>query len=205
MRRKRHKPKEIVAKLRQVEAGAKSLGEAWPELADAPYKDLSVYGIVVQAAEEALDAAGDDTEERERRRRYGWEFCSSYGILSLDFGIAPKSRRVALRAISNALMIGMSLGDPKRRDKIVRESRRAQAAKMRAAKEAKAAPEREKTLAAVRAAMQETTRRPTRGEGYAKLILPKVVKHLQRDISLSSIRGYVRVILEEPPGKPGKS
>jgi hypothetical protein len=190
---------------RADEAGRKSLGEAWPELADAPYKDLSVYGIVRAAAEDALDAAADDSEELERRRRYGAGFFSGYGIFSLDFEIAPKSRGAILRAILNALMIGMSLGDPKLRDTIVLESKRTQAEKMRAAKAAKSASEKEKTLTAVRAAMQATTRPPTRGEGYAKLILRKVVKHLGRDISPSSIRQYVRVVLEETPGKPGKS
>jgi hypothetical protein len=190
---------------RANEPARKRLSEAWPELADVPYKGLSVYGIVREAAEEALDAAGEeDSEEFKRIQSYGRGFFSGYEILSLDFGIAPKSQRAALRAILNALMIGMSLGDPKRRDKIVLESMRMQAAKMRAVKKAKSAPQKQKTLAAVRAAMQATTRPPTRGEGYAKRILPKVREQLGRDISPSSIRDYVRVILEETPGKPGK-
>jgi hypothetical protein len=180
------------------------LSEGWPELDDVPYRGLSVSGIVIRAADEALAAAGEDREEREKIGRWGLGFISGYSVLFHDKEGAPKIQTATSRAILNTLLIGMSLGDPKRRDKIVLESKRMQAAKMRAAKEAKAAPEREKILAAVRAAMQATTRTPTRGEGYAKLIRPKVVKHLGRDISPSSVREYVRVILEEAPGKPGK-
>jgi hypothetical protein len=79
-----------------------------------------------------------------------------------------------------------------------------QAAKMRAAKEARSAPEKAKTLAAVRAAMQATTHPPTRGLGYAKRIRQKVIQHLGRDVLPWSIRGYVRAILEETPAKWGK-
>jgi hypothetical protein len=36
--------------------------DGWPELADVPYRDLSVSGIVMRAADEALAAAGDEAK-----------------------------------------------------------------------------------------------------------------------------------------------
>lgn len=179
------------------EATQKRLSEGWPELADAPYRGLTVYGMVVQAAEEALAAAGEDSEEYKRIQKYAWGFVSGYGILSVDFGIVPKNRTAALRAILNALMIGMSIGDPKRRDRIVLESKRMQAAKMRAVKETKSAPKKAKTKAAVQAAMEQTPAKATRGLAFAMHIQEKVVKLLGRDLSASQIKRYVKAILEE--------
>jgi hypothetical protein len=122
------------------EAARERLSERWPELAHTPYKGLSVYGTVMRAAEEALAATVKNREELEQVRMYCLGFISGFDILSLDFGVTPKSQVAALRAIFNALMIGMSLGDPKLRDKIVSESRRIHTAKMRAAKQAKSGP-----------------------------------------------------------------
>ena len=173
------------------------LSEGWPELDDVPYRGLSVSGIVMRAADEALASAGEDREEREKIGTWGLGFISGYSVLFFDKEGAPKIQTATLRAILNALLIGMSLGDPKRRDKIVRESKRMQTAKMRAAKEAKAAPKRERTLSAVRKAMEQSPAKPTRGLAFAEHIQKQVVEILGHEISASAIKRRVKTILEE--------
>jgi hypothetical protein len=131
------------------------------------------------------------------------EFLSSFYAFVFDSRIPKSSRPAALGAILNALFIGLSSGDPERRDKLILDTKRAQAAMARAAREEKSAPQREATRAAIRAAMRGT--KPKLSEEYAKLIQPKVIQLLGRNVSPSQIRGHVRVFIEEAPGKSGKS
>jgi len=68
---------------------------------------------------------------------------------------------------------------------------------MRAVKEAKSAPKKAKTKAAVQAAMEQTPVKATRGLAFAMHIQEKVVKFLGHDLSASQIKRYVKAILEE--------
>jgi hypothetical protein len=168
-------------------------------------RGMFVCSLVVKAAEEAISSAGEDSEEAKRLRKLGDEFISSFEMFAVDSEVERRSRTAALNAMLKALMIGMSVGDPKKRDEIILEFRRARTAAMRAVHEAKSAQENEAARTAVRAAMQGTNTKATRGVKYAEFIQPKVVEKLGRDVSPWHIRGHVRAILEETPRKSGKS
>jgi hypothetical protein len=194
-------------KFREIRIGLKlsQTSDQSCELALAIEKGLFVRSLVLKVADEALAAADRDSAEAERFQRLQEEFLSSFDAFASDSQIPKSSRPAALGAILNALFIGLFSDDPDRRIRIIREFEQQRAARARAAREKKSAPEKRRTLAAVRKAMQATATKPTRGVGYAKRIGPKVVKFLKRDVSLWQIRDLVRVILEESPGKRGKS
>jgi hypothetical protein len=176
-----------------------------PAAALALERGIMVRSIVIKAATEALAITDENSKEAKRLRKLQEDFLSSFDAFAFDSRIPKSSRPAALGAILNALFIGLFSDDPDRRIRIIREFEQLRAAQARAARDEKFAPEKEKTLAAVREAMQATAAKPTRGVGYAKKILPKVVKRLKRDVSQWRIRDLVRVVLEEAPGKQGRS
>jgi hypothetical protein len=167
------------------------------ELALAIERGVFVRSLVLKVVDEALVTADQDSEEAKRLQRLQEEFLSSFDAFAFDSRIPKSSRPAALGAILNALFIGLFSDDPDRRSRIVWEFEQLRAAQARAAREKKFAPKKEKTLAAVRTAMQRTPAKATLGQAYANHIQPTVVEVLGRKVSVSTIRRCIEVILRE--------
>jgi hypothetical protein len=179
-------------------AAGKGRGPEWLEAGLGLHNGMLLRNLIIKHANEAAAAQTND-DDAEMLRDWCEDFRASFDFFVADSEVASASRAAAVSAILNASALAEY--SVMRREKIISEVKEARAAKMRSAKEVKAAAEIEKTLAAVRAVMKGTNTKPTRGVEYARLIMPKVVKELGRDISPWTIRGHVRAILEEPPGK----
>jgi|SRR5271166_2780069 len=126
--------------------------------------------------------------------------------LIIDFSLneKPKSTDILYQTMLSLMSNSFLLGSITRVSNAARTvTKREQAEIARTARSENSA--RDATLAAVRAAMQETSTKPTRGEAYANFIEPHVSKRLGRKVSVSTIRNAVRAILEEAPRKSDKS
>jgi hypothetical protein len=126
-------------KANEVAAG-KERGPDWLETGLGLYNGTLLRNIIIKSANEAADAAKSD-DEAELLRDWCENFRASFDFFVGDSEVASATRAAALSAILNASVLGHFY--PKRRGEIILEARQAHAAKMRAAKKAKGALERE--------------------------------------------------------------
>jgi hypothetical protein len=152
---------------------------------------------IIQAAEEALEDPTVPTERAESIREKRALFIESFDRFADDKALSPATRAAALMAIGAALLIGAESPDGEAVREAGAKFKRDQAAMARQALAAKTALHKSETLAAVRAAMEKVSARSTTGEAYARHIQPLVRERLGRAVSVSTVRRYVKAILEE--------
>jgi hypothetical protein len=137
------------------------------------------------------------------------DFLEAFAAIATNARLGRATRSAVWDAILAALLIGCTIGSRGLSARLQKDFIWARTAMMRKARDAQSAPEKERMRAAVCAAMKETAAKPTRGEAFARLIEPDVNRSLGHEgedkVSLWTIRGAVRAILEEAPRKSGKS
>ena len=153
--------------------------------------------MVVTAAERALFENRADEELCKDLGSIRDEFLASFAVIAADVKIEKSSRAAISEAIARALWIGLASESPDLVRRLEKQFKQAKAAAMRGARAEKSAPKKDAALDAVRAAMNETATKATRGEAYARIIQPGVEKRLKRKVSVPTVCRYVRVILEE--------
>jgi hypothetical protein len=182
------------------EAVASSWTETWAQI-EQEFRPLAdgawAQNMVLNAAHRGLSNMKAGGEECADLRKCRDDFLADFAVIAADAKIEKATRSAVSWAIANALFIGLATGDPELFARLRRDFGQAQAAAMRRARAPGLASNREATLNAVRAAMKATPARPTQGEAYARLIQPEVEKRLGRPLSVSTIRRYARIILEE--------
>ena len=159
-------------------------------------------------ATEVLTTGERKTVEQSRRA-----LRASFGaivdlIIDLSLKEKPKSTDILYQAMLALMSNSFLLGSITRVSNAARTvTKKEQAETARTARSQNSA--RDARLAAVRAAMEATVTKPTRGEAYARLIEPDANKRLGLEgddkLSIWTIRSDVRAILEEAPRKSGKS
>jgi hypothetical protein len=164
--------------------------------------------LVVDIAYRGISEIEPGSEEGRDLTEFRADFLAAFAVITANSKITRATRSAVWEAILDALLIGCTIGSRELWATLQKKFERTRMATARKALAAKSAPKRDVKLAAVRAAIEATVTKPTRGEAYARLIEPQVNKRLGLEdddkLSIWTIRDAVRAVLTEAPRKLGK-